>query len=253
MKKAMIITISVLMLSAMSIMAADELVGGYKYEVYNTSPLIRVRYKGDKSVTATFNWFTHGYVIIEDTVTTSNALENADTVASYVGEIRAVTNLNQQHNWDAVACAALTTDDIDDTDLTDAAAAINCADGLWHEVMTVDTSAIGQADVCPWEWQAYGDADIVLKTVYGMPGLTGAKTTTVYLDDDPIWSSVVVTNYPDGVFDNQPLDAVLGGDGSGGFRIKKGAAQDKGHIVVRASATTAADSGGIGVTFSTAK
>ena len=210
--------------------------------------MIRVRYKGDKSVTATFTWDADEWIIVEGTVTTTNAYAANDTIALICNEINAATNVSQQRQWQAVPCAGLAADDIDSADVTAASAAINCADGKWHEALTVDTSALTYQDVCPWEWVANGEPSILLNTSYGMPGLTGTKTLTVYLDSTPIYSYSVVTNYPSGVFDNQDMARDLGG-----LRINKGATQDKAHVVIRASGTTTADSGGIGVTYSTLK
>ena len=246
--KKMLITI-VSFMAVIGITVADEWTsGGYKYEAYNTAPLIRVKYNGAKNVTATFDWDANAWEYTEGTVNITNAFAANDTVTIICNEINAATNVDGKHNWYAVPCAGLPADDIDENDVTAATAAINCADGLWHEALTVDTSALTYQDVCPWEWVAYGDPSILLNSTFGMPGLTGTKTLTVYLDSDPIYTYSVVTNYPDGIFDNQDMARDLVG-----LRINKGATQSDAHVVIRASGTASADSGGIGCSYSTLK
>ena len=229
---------------------ADEVTGLYKYEAYNESPLMRVRYIGTNK-TATFNWSAMSFTITEGSFSASNSIETADTIATFVNDIGTWTNLDNETLWRALPCASLSTDDIDADDLTAASAAIDCSDGAWHEVMTVDTTAIDYYDVCPWEWkQTKTVGEIILKYVYGAPGGTGPSTITVYRDTTPIWQTLHPTNVPANVFGDIDIGQEFTADG---LRMKRGDTEADGNIVIRATRTASSDSGGIGVGYSMEK
>ena len=250
MKKLRNILMIIALLASVSFVVAEELTGLYKYETYNEAPIMRVRYGGSAS-TATFTWSANGFTTVEGDTTTIHTNVANDTVAVLQAAINAVEDADDKKFWTAFPCAALSTDDIDAADLTAAAAAIDMRDHKWHEVMTVDTTALDYNDVCPWKWQqgSRNAGDIILKSVYGAPGGTGAATVTVYVDDSPIWQTLVSTNVPAGVAEVIDISREFTLDGAG-LRVKNGGAPGTGHVVIRCDRTTSTDVGGIGVGYS---
>jgi len=241
MKNRMKIGIALLSMIVLASVASAEQRGLYKFAEADKTPAMRIKYNGSAS-TATFTNSTTAFVVVDDTVTSTES-RSAGTYANLASTVLAATNSAGKKNFEIEYVGAIAAD-VYSNNVIAATATVDLTDGKWHNIGLMDTSAI---IAYPVGVPGSDVGNFYVDSIYGNLTGTGDITLDVYIDGAKVWENYIVSptySSSDGsIYLTNNIVSV-------NIELPSGIMASSGKpVAVRATRATTATTGNLGVIF----